>query len=80
MLRWTIVATVPMLVCAGCGSLSRALMNAGWRDRWQQPEAVIQALSLKPGDRVADLGAGGGTLPSASRTPWGRREKSMRLT
>ncbi|MEW6300618.1 MAG: methyltransferase domain-containing protein [Thermodesulfobacteriota bacterium] len=60
MLRWTIIATVPMLVCAGCGSLSRALMNAGWRDRWQQPEAVIQALSLKPGDRVADLGAGGG--------------------
>lgn len=60
MLRWTIVVTVPMLVCAGCGSLCRALMSASWRDRWQQPEVVMQTLSLKPGDHVADLGAGGG--------------------
>jgi predicted methyltransferase len=31
-----------------------------WRDRWQQPDRVVGALGLKPGDRVADLGAGGG--------------------
>jgi arsenite methyltransferase len=30
------------------------------RDRWQQPERVISALDLKPGDIVADLGAGSG--------------------
>jgi ubiquinone/menaquinone biosynthesis C-methylase UbiE len=35
-------------------------MNSPWRARWQQPEAVIQSLSIRPGDRVADLGAGGG--------------------
>jgi arsenite methyltransferase len=30
------------------------------RDRWQHPDRVIEALSLQPGQRVADLGAGGG--------------------
>ena len=30
------------------------------RDGWQQPERVIAALDLKPGDVVADLGAGSG--------------------
>src|SRR5262245_56667701 len=30
------------------------------RDRWQQPDRVVGELGLKPGDRVADLGAGGG--------------------
>ncbi|MDP8957777.1 MAG: hypothetical protein M3N51_00920, partial [Actinomycetota bacterium] len=30
------------------------------RDRWQQPERVVAELGLQPGDRVADLGAGGG--------------------
>jgi arsenite methyltransferase len=51
---------LPLLVLAGCGSISRTLMNASWRDRWQQPNVVIQSLSIKSGDRVADLGAGGG--------------------
>jgi ubiquinone/menaquinone biosynthesis C-methylase UbiE len=30
------------------------------RDRWQYPDRVIAALGLRPGQRVADLGAGGG--------------------
>jgi arsenite methyltransferase len=30
------------------------------RDRWQQPDRVVAELGLRPGDRVADLGAGGG--------------------
>ncbi len=60
MMRWTIVTALSMLVCTACGSLSRAFMNASWRDRWQQPQAVIRSLALQPGDQVADLGAGGG--------------------
>lgn len=30
------------------------------RDRWQHPDRVVAELGLRPGDRVADLGAGGG--------------------
>jgi ubiquinone/menaquinone biosynthesis C-methylase UbiE len=35
-------------------------MNSPWRACWQQPDAVIGALSIRPGDHIADLGAGGG--------------------
>jgi arsenite methyltransferase len=37
-----------------------ALYSGFGRDRWQRPDEVIAALQLKPGDRVADLGSGGG--------------------
>jgi predicted methyltransferase len=30
------------------------------RDAWQRPEAVMDALGIKPGSVVADIGAGGG--------------------
>ncbi len=30
------------------------------RDAWQQPEAVVQRLAVKPGQVVADIGAGSG--------------------
>ena len=30
------------------------------RDAWQKPSEVVAALDLKPGDRVADIGAGSG--------------------
>lgn len=45
---------------AGCTELAYQSMNDPARDAWQRPEAVIQALNLTPGMRVADLGAGGG--------------------
>jgi ubiquinone/menaquinone biosynthesis C-methylase UbiE len=33
----------------------------GWgRDGWQQPERVLLALAVQPGQRVADIGSGGG--------------------
>ena len=37
-----------------------AALEAPSRDAWQQPEKVMAALALKPGESVADLGAGPG--------------------
>ncbi len=37
----------------------KALEDPG-RDKWQKPERVVQALDLKPGESVADIGAGSG--------------------
>lgn len=35
-------------------------LEAPTRDAWQQPEKVVATLALKPGESVADLGAGPG--------------------
>jgi arsenite methyltransferase len=45
---------------SGFARIRGALYSGFGRDRWQKPEQVIAALALKPGDRVADLGSGGG--------------------
>ena len=49
-----------VLFTQGCGALKRCAYAGPGRDDWQQPEAVIEALSIQPGARVADVGAGGG--------------------
>jgi len=49
-------------LASGCGELKRWAYSAGDRDAWQQPERVVEALAIEPGDAVADLGAGGGYL------------------
>lgn len=36
------------------------VLEAPSRDAWQQPQKVMAALALKPGERVADLGSGPG--------------------
>lgn len=36
------------------------LLESPGRDEWQQPERIMDALGIADGDRVADLGAGGG--------------------
>lgn len=35
------------------------------RAEWQRPEEVVQRLDLKPGDTVADIGAGTGYFPGS---------------
>jgi len=41
-------------------TLKRFAYEGIGRDRWQQPERIVEALALAPGMRVADLGSGGG--------------------
>ncbi len=45
---------------AGCTSIKRFAYEGFGRDDWQQPDRVVEALGISPGDHVADLGAGGG--------------------
>jgi SAM-dependent methyltransferase len=49
-----------LLVLPGCTELKRLGYQGFGRDGWQHPERVVEALSLVPGERVADLGSGGG--------------------
>jgi len=46
--------------CLACTPLKRFAYEGFSRDSWQQPDRVVEALGLEPGDRVADLGSGSG--------------------
>jgi arsenite methyltransferase len=56
------LATTLLACCLllGCGKLKEWAYEGFNRDQWQQPEKVIAALQIRPGNQVADLGAGGG--------------------
>ena len=59
--RMTPVALIlSLLLATGCAEWAYRQMNDPERDAWQQPKAVVQALNITPGSRVADLGSGGG--------------------
>jgi predicted methyltransferase len=53
-------AFAALALLAGCTALKKCAYDGFGRDGWQQPEKVVQALALKPGERIADLGSGGG--------------------
>jgi ubiquinone/menaquinone biosynthesis C-methylase UbiE len=57
-------AATALLLAVGlllaCNSAKRLAYEGFSRDHWQQPEQVIAALGIRPGDRVADLGSGSG--------------------
>ena len=48
------------LLASGCADLKRLAYEGLGRDRWQQPEKVIDSLALRAGNAIADLGSGGG--------------------
>lgn len=54
------VALAAVLFAGGCTDFKRWAYARGNRDAWQQTDRVVQSLELVPGDRVADLGSGGG--------------------
>jgi len=47
-------------LASGCGAWKRFQYEGFGRDSWQKPDEVIALLGLGEGDRVADIGAGGG--------------------
>ena len=49
-----------LLFLAGCSFLKQCAYEGFNRDQWQHPQKVIEALALRPGDHVADLGSGSG--------------------
>lgn len=51
---------VLLFLIQGCAGLKRFAYEGFRRDGWQKPEMVLQALDVRPGQSVADLGAGGG--------------------
>jgi predicted methyltransferase len=51
---------VALSLPVGCGAFKRQSYAGFGRDGWQKPDEVIALLDVGPGDRVADIGAGGG--------------------
>ena len=51
---------VAVLFVSACSGVSKLDLSTLGRGTWQRPEDVVGALELRPGDRVADLGAGEG--------------------
>jgi predicted methyltransferase len=60
LLASAIAAIAADVALQAANTLSRLDVIETERDHWQQPEAIIQALDLRPGGVVADLGCGAG--------------------
>ena len=49
-----------VIILGSCTEFAYRQMNSPSRDAWQKPKEVVEQLAIRPGSRVADLGAGGG--------------------
>jgi arsenite methyltransferase len=56
----TLTFVVAAVLLASCAQLKQCAYEGVHRDDWQQPQRVMTALNVRPGDQVADLGSGGG--------------------
>jgi predicted methyltransferase len=56
----------------GLNTLSRLNVVEAGRDQWQRPSDVIQALDLRPGNLVVDLGCGSGYFTLKLSAPVGK--------
>lgn len=54
------VALLILFLVVGCARLKQCAYEGFTRDQWQQRDRVIESLQIRPGDRVADIGSGGG--------------------
>jgi ubiquinone/menaquinone biosynthesis C-methylase UbiE len=59
-MKRTVALLLAIGLLADCSSIKRFSYEGSSRDEWQQPERVIAALGIRPGERVADLGSGSG--------------------
>ncbi len=55
-----LLALSSLVLAADCSGIKQRIYEPADRDSWQHPERVIESLSIAPGQRIADLGAGGG--------------------
>ncbi len=55
-----VAALVIVVLCSGCARFKRFGYSGFGRDGWQKPDEVVDSLGVRAGDRIADLGAGGG--------------------
>jgi len=60
MRRRSFLALFALLALSACTHVKQCAYEGFGRDEWQKPDEVIRALAIGPGDRVADLGSGGG--------------------
>ncbi len=49
-----------LFLIVGCARLKQCAYEGLTRDQWQQRDRVIESLQVRPGDRIADVGSGGG--------------------